>query len=169
MDKEVLKLMREAIKSGELKRVKELLTSYDGLLDEDTLFGSWLHVAADFGRIDIAEYLIYCGIDLNRNGGISGGNPVRSAARHGHVEIIELLYKNGARLDVSEANRNPLFGAICNGHFDVVRFLVEKGIDISAQYDMGTLNNVDAYEYARQYGQTEIADYLKGKLEERNN
>ena len=159
--------MRTAIKKGDLDIVKELLAENKELLDADTPFGSWLHVAADQGKAEIAKYLIECGMDVNRNGGISGGNAIRSAARNGQLDIIELLYRNGAKFDVSTATKNPLFGAICNGHFDVVKFLVENGIDITASYPIGQLDNVDAYEYARQYGQTEIANYLKTKLEER--
>lgn len=77
-----------------------------------------------------------------------------------------LLYENGADFDVSSFYRNPLFAAIYNGHLDVARFLVEKGIDFKVHYAIGDLENVDAYEYARQYGQTEITEYLKSKLEE---
>ena len=106
-------------------------------------------------------------MDVNRNGGISGGSPVRSAARHGYLDVINLLYQSGAKLDVSEATKNPLFGAICNGHYEVAKFLIDKGIDITASYSIGKLDNVDAYEYARQFGQTQIASYLKEKLEER--
>lgn len=166
MNKETIKAMRKAIKEGELNKVKELLSVNEELLVTDTVFGSWLHVAADQGKIDIIEHLINCGIDINCNGGISGGNALHSAARHGHTDIIDMLYINGAKLDTSEATKNPLFAAICNGHYEVAKYLVEKGIDITASYSIGELENVDAYEYARQFGQTEIANYLKEKLDE---
>ncbi len=107
MEKEIIQSMRAAIKMGSLDRVKELLAKNKELLDVDTPFGSWLHVAADQGRMDIAKYLIECGMDVNRNGGISGGNPIHSAARNGRLDIIELLYHNGAKFDVSEARKIP--------------------------------------------------------------
>ncbi len=83
--------------------VKELLKSNGGLLTVNTVFGSWLHIAASYGRIDIASYLIDCGIDVNRNGDISGGNPIRSAAENGQIEMVEFLYNHGTEFDVSEA------------------------------------------------------------------
>ena len=168
MDKELLIAMRNAIKSGNLNLVKELISANEELLNAETPFGSWLHVAADKGKYDIAQFLISCGIDVNKDGGISGGNPVHSAARNGQLEVVKLLHHNGAKFDVSAANKNPLFGAICNGCFEVVKYLVENGINISAHYPIGKLKKVDAYEYARQYGQTEIANYLKEKLAERH-
>lgn len=166
MSNEIIKTMREAIKSANLKEVKELVNKDKEILNLDTAFGSWLHVAAAHDMYEIVEFFIECGMDVNKNGGISGGNPIQSAARNGNLEVVKLLYNSGSNLDVSEARKNPLFGAICNGHLDVVKYLVEQGIDITASYSLGELDNVDAYEYARQYGQTEIASYFKEKLEE---
>ncbi len=163
----MVKSVRTAIKNGDLDLVKEFLNDDNELLNVETPFGSWLHVAADQGKYNIAQYLVNRGLDVNRDGGISGGNPIHSAARNGQLDIIDLLFQNGARFDVSEATKNPLFAAICNGHFNIVQYLVENGIDITVHYAIGKLEKVDAYEYARQYGQTEIANYLKKKLEEK--
>ena len=65
----IIKTMRTAIKNGNLDTVKELLDNNDDLLEVHTVFGSWLHIAASYGRVDV-----------NRNGDISEGNPIRSAA-----------------------------------------------------------------------------------------
>lgn len=165
MDKEIVKSMREAIKQGNLDLVKKLNVNNEGLLNADTIFGSWLHVASAHGQINIVKYLIKCGLDVNRNGDLSGGTPVRSAAEHGHLDIVKLLYKKEAKFDVSKARKNPLFAAIYGGHYEVAKFLIDKGIDLTASYSIGKLENVDAYEYARQFGQLEIADYIKEKLE----
>lgn len=78
--------------------------------------------------------------------------------------MIELLYNSGTVFDVSEAAKNPLFGAIYGGHYNVVQFLVEHGIDIEKYYPIGELDKVDACEYAKQLGQTEIESYLRGRI-----
>ena len=166
LDKEKIKVVRNAIKQNDLNLVKSLVMEDKELMNADTVFGSWLHVAAAHGKVEIAEFLIECGLDVNRNGGISGGTPVRCAASDGHLDIIKLLHQNGAMFDVSEATKNPLFGAICNGHYEVAKYLIENGIDITIKYPIGKLDNVDAYEYARQFGQTKIADFIKEKLKE---
>ena len=160
----IVKSMRNAIKNGNLDMVTELLRNNEGLLEVNTVFGSWLHIAASYGRIDIASYLIDCGIDVNRNGDISGGNPMRSAAENGQIDMIELLYNSGTVFDVSDATKNPLFGAIYGGHYNVVQFLVEHGIDIAKYYSIGELDKIDACEYAKLLGKTEIERYLRKKL-----
>lgn len=167
MGKELKKKFRESIKKGEFTTVQQMLADNEGLLHEITPFGSWLQVAAAHGMADIAKYLIECGININFVGGMADDTAITEAAFRGHVDIVELLYEKGAAFDVSNPNRNPLFAAIYNGHYDIVKFLVEKGIDITVHYPIGQLEKVDAYEYARQFGRTEIANYLKAKLEEK--
>ena len=164
LNKESIKNIRTAIKQNDLELVKSLIEEDEELLNVDTVFGSWLHVASSNGKFKIVEYFIECGLDVNKNGDISGGTPVRSAASKGYLDIIKLLHQNGAVFEVSEATKNPLFGAICNGHYEVAKYLIDNGIDITAKYAIGKLDNVDAYEYARQFGQTKIADYIKDKF-----
>jgi ankyrin repeat protein len=89
------------------------------------------------------------------------------AAGAGHLEIVKYLIEAGAELDVTLAKGNPLFGAIYGGHKEVVELLVENGIDISIRYTGESIKNMNAYEYAREFGQTEIAEYLKQKMDEK--
>lgn len=77
-----------------------------------------------------------------------------------------MIDNNDGLLDVVTIFGTFLHDASTYGKYDVVKYLVEKGIDFNVHYAIGELENVDAYEYARQYGQTEIAEYLKSKLEE---
>lgn len=165
MNKEDIKKTRELIKQGDIESVKILVENDNDLLFAETPFGTWLEVASALNRIELVKYFIVCGIDINKCCGISNGGPIESAAFKGNLDIVKILYENGAVLDVSTAEKNPLFSAIYNNHVEVAKFLVENGIDISASYAIGDIESCDAYEYARQYGRTEIAAYLKEKLE----
>ncbi len=164
MDDELIKAMGDAVISGDIDKVKDLLASNEGLINVVTPMGTWLHDAASYEQYDIAKYLIDCGIDVNVIGGIEEAGAIVSAIFEGNYDIVKLLYDNGAEFDVSSHERNPLFVAIYNGHFEIVRFLVEHGIDLTASYEIGQYDNVDAYRYANMYGETEIADYLKEKM-----
>lgn len=164
MEKELIKKMRQAIKQGDTVTVKNMLENNEELIDAETPFGTWLQVASAHGQIEMVRFLIERGMDVNKSVGISDGGPIKNAAFNGHIDIVKLLYEHGATLDVSEATKNPLFAAIYNGHFEVVRFLVEKGINLKVYYAIGNLNKVNAYEYAKQYGQTEIANYVQDNI-----
>ena len=57
MDKELIKEMRQAIKKDDLQKVKLLIENNQGLLEEVTPFGTWLHDATTF-----ASYLSASGM-----------------------------------------------------------------------------------------------------------
>ncbi|EJV57414.1 MULTISPECIES: ankyrin repeat domain-containing protein [Bacillus cereus group] len=166
-EKSLNKAIRNAIKIGDISEVRRLIGDNPKSLHSLTPFGTWLHVAAKKGHFGIVEYLIHKGIDVNTKGDIFDASPLRLAAGAGHLEMVKYLIEAGTKLDVSLAKRNPLFGAIYGGHKEVAEFLVEKGIDISIRYTGENIKNMNAYEYAREFGQTEIAEYLKQKIDEK--
>ena len=168
MDKKsVNKAIKNAIKLGDINEVKQLIGNDKEILNTMTSFGTWLHIAAKKGQFEMVQYLINKGIDIDTRGGTFDASALNLAAGAGHLEIVKYLIEAGAELDVSLAKRNPLFGAIYGGHKDVVEFLVKKGIDISIRYTGESIRNMDAYQYAKEFGQTEIAEYLKQKMDEK--
>lgn len=164
---ELKKEIRSAIKKGDTFKVIELIESNHNLVYEMTAFGTWLHVASDRGNMELVKYFISKGIDINTKGGTFEANALTAAASSGQIEIVKYLLDNGIEMDVSSAVTNPLFSAIYGGYIDIVKELVARGIDISIKYKTEMLGCLDAYEYASQYGQTEIANYLKQLLESR--
>ncbi|MFJ8219748.1 ankyrin repeat domain-containing protein [Bacillus cereus] len=153
--------IRNAIKIGDINRMKQLMGYDTKLLNAKTSFGTWLHIAAKKGNLDIVKFLVEEGIDIDARGGTFDSSALNSAAGSGYLDIVKYLVRASAELDVSLAKRNPLFGAIYGGYKNVVEFLVEKGIDISIRYTGENIKNMNAYEYAIEFGQTEIAEYLK--------
>lgn len=164
-NKNVNKEIRNAIKNFENNKVKQLIGHDKEVLNTMTTFGTWLHVAAKHGNLEVCKYLIEQGIDINTKGGTFDASALNLAAGAGHLEIVKYLIDSGAELDESLAKRNPLFGAIYGGHKDIVELLVESGIDISQRYTGESLKNMNAYEYAREFGQTDIADYLRQQMD----
>lgn len=162
------KAIRNAIKLGDIIGVKKLIGSDTEVLNTITAFGTWLHVAAKNGQLEIVQYLIQKGIDIDVKGGTFDASALNLAAGSGYIEIVKYLIEAGAELEATLAKRNPLFGAIYGGHKEVVEFLVEKGIDITIRYTGENIKNMNAYEYAREFGQTEIAEYLKQKMDEKD-
>lgn len=167
MDKELIKEMRKAIKMNDLNTVKSLIENNKGLIDEVTVFGTFLHETAKKDNLEMAQYFINQGIDVNKRAGTRDSGPLTDAAFKGNLDMVKLLYNNGAILDTSTFARNPLFAAIYDNNVSVAKFLIDEGIDIRVSYPVGSIENCDAYEYARQYGRTEIAEYLKEKMNEK--
>lgn len=161
----IAKTIRDAIKNGQLNLLKDLLEDHPEMVTWMTPFGTWLHVAAAHGHLKIIEYLLNVGIDINAQGGTFSTNALERAAAKGHVDIAEYLLHHHIEIDTSEPDRNPLFAAIYGGHFPVVKLLVENQIDVFITYSGDNMKEMDAYAFAIERGQTEIAEYIKGKMD----
>ncbi|MRX72844.1 hypothetical protein GJU40_11880 [Bacillus lacus] len=113
------------------------------------------------------EYLINAGIHMNAQGGTFSTNALERATAKGHLNIVDYLINKNAEIDISEPDRNPLFAAIYGGHLEIVTLLVENNINIFIKYTGETMKDMDAYVFAIERGQTEIAEFLKQKMEEK--
>jgi uncharacterized protein len=55
------------------------------------------------------------------------------AAREGHLDMVELLLRSGAALEMADADGvTPLLMAVENGQLDVAHFLIDKGANVNA-------------------------------------
>jgi len=162
----------QLIKNGDIEHAKEIIITDKSLLNFVTPFGTWLHVATRAGKLEMIKFLVESGMDININEGVPKSAPIAHAASEGEISIVNYLFDNGAILDVSEPNRNPLFSAIYGGHLDIAKYLVQNGIDITVKYTGDNMNDLGAYEFAIERGKTEIAEYLKRvmkQVEKENN
>ncbi|KMP29811.1 hypothetical protein A6279_18930 [Bacillus wiedmannii] len=167
MDKiQFAKKIRESIKNGQLDTLRDLLGKDREMLSYVTPFGTWLHVATAYGNLEIIEYLIHSGIDIHAKCGTFSTNVLERAATKGHLHIVEYFIKHQVEMDTSEPDRNPLFAAIYSGHFKIVKLLVMNGIDITIKYSGNNMKEMDAYMFAVERGEMEIAEYVKRKLNE---
>ena len=163
MDKELHKSIRQAIKSGDLKAVKSLLSEDPEAATMETPFGSWLHVAASFGKLDIVRLLVeQYGLDVNRQGGTSHSSPLHRAACDGQFEVVRYLLDKGATCDLTEPERNPLFGAILSGNIDIGKLLIAHGIDTNVRYTGDSMHEMAAIDFARERGANEFITLLGG-------
>ncbi len=173
--KHIAKEIRSAIKESDIEKVVYLIDSNSERLNMMTPFGTWLHVAASRGELAIAKKLVELGLDVNKSGGVYGGGALNEAASAGHSDIVKFLLSSSAVMDVSEPEKNPLFGAISNGHIEVAKILIDNGINIDVTYNGSSKKNVDAITFAREQGEEEIAKLLENHkktsitMEEENN
>lgn len=157
---ETTKALREAVKAADVEQVRALIGGAKERLEQMTPFGTWLHIAAKGGKVNLVQCLISMGADVNASGGAFWGEPINLAAGYGQLEVTQALLSAGATLNLSEPERNPLFSAIQGGHFEIVKLLVASGIDYRVRYTGESMEDMDALAFARERGQTEIAEYL---------
>ncbi|XP_068625734.1 protein fem-1 homolog C [Battus philenor] len=99
-----------------------------------------LFVACKRGNVEIVEYLVHvCAAELEQRGvyevpddrSVHHVTPLWCAAVAGRLEVLRVLADAGAELDAcSGSGSTPVRSACFMTHFDVVKFLVERGADI---------------------------------------
>ena len=119
---------------GDGCEMAELLFEY-GLSPNCAVYPAYnctlLHVTARFGSTSMVELLTAKGADVSVEDG-DGLTPLWYARNGGHVEIVELLLKRGARDD---APPTALFAAARAGNAETVNMLIERGADVNATDD----------------------------------
>ncbi len=155
--------MYQAARLGRDHEFKALLEEAPESLNSMTPFGTWLHVAATSGTLALVRYLVEKGLDPNAKGGTFGGGAINLAASTGRLDVVRYLASCGAELDTSEPERNPLFAAVLAGHAEIVRFLLDSGIDAQVRYTGTSMKDMDAAAFARERGQLAIAALLEAR------
>ncbi|WP_335912648.1 ankyrin repeat domain-containing protein [Shewanella indica] len=139
----------------------DLLQMNSELVRLQTPLGSLLHIAADNDDLELCQALVKLGADIDSRDSISGSSPIHRAASNGNEDIVNYFIGVGAKLDISEPDRNPLFTAIHYGHLHIVKRLVKAGIDTRIRYTGQTMKDMGALEFAHEWGRTDIADYIQ--------
>lgn len=118
-----------------------------------------LSLACFFGHLDVAEYLVDQGANVN----LAATNPMRVAPLHAAAaarsfQIVQMLVKAGA--DVNQAQQQgwrPLHAAAQNGDAKTVKLLLDAGADRAARAD----NNQTASDLAMLKGHAEVVALLE--------
>ncbi|CAN7717129.1 ankyrin repeat domain-containing protein [Duganella sp. LjRoot269] len=155
-----LKETYDAIKSNDTAQALFLIREDHALINAQTPFGPLLHVAAAANNLEVMRLLLDCGADVNARGGTFGGNALNYAASTGQIEAVKYLLKSGAEMDVSEPEKNPLFGAIYCGRKDIAKELIENGIRTDIRYTGESMKEMDAKAFAVERGELDIARLL---------
>lgn len=73
----------------------------------------------------IVEYLLKLGADVNRRS-VRGNTALHDCAESGSLEIMKLLLKNHAKMDLDAYGMSPIKAAAVAGHTNIVDYLVSR-------------------------------------------
>ncbi len=137
-----------AAKTGYCAFVKLALENENPLNLKESLKVA-LYFACRAGHTEIAALLLQKRAALSLNGAVDLATPFRAAIDAGHHEIVELLIKEGVRLDLREDTGDMfsyLYLPVREGHYQVVKLLLGWGVQ---PYHIKTAEYAGHFEIAR--------------------
>lgn len=158
IDLEIYRPFMKAVRSNDVSLLETLVANHPDLNDESIL-NQALDAACESGSEAAVQFLIQRGANINHRDEF-GDLPICKAAAEGHLGIVQFLLELGAEIDISGPVGNPYYDAIYENQLEVVKFLLQAGIDPHAVFrrESGPLRN--CLSYALDLGHTEIAELL---------
>uniref|UniRef100_A0A914H8K7 Ankyrin repeat protein n=1 Tax=Globodera rostochiensis TaxID=31243 RepID=A0A914H8K7_GLORO len=108
------------------------------MFDGELTTFSALYYAAHFGHLDVCRMLVLNGrVDVNK-AEIEGERPLRIAALHGHLPVVQFLVENGAYINGTDGDSfTPLMSAARALNTLVVQILLDRGADKNLRANNG--------------------------------
>lgn len=151
----------DAVKSGDLDRVRELLVDNSSLIASENFFGDTaLHIAVTSGNNDMIKVLLEAGADVNTKGA-SGVTPLHLASFYGNEKIAETLLSAGADVNAAGYRHNdtPLHVAALHGHVKVIYLLLIHGADRALENSL----HQTPLQVAEENKQNDVINLLKAE------
>src|ERR1022692_3228112 len=126
--------LHDAVRSGNLEQVQDLIAHGAGVNDRDSLGATPLHDAAWSGNVEIAAWLIEHGADVKAVHAEGGSTPLAYAVMKNDVAMVELLLARGA--DVKAADKSgatALHLAANRGYQLLLELLIAHGAQVNAR------------------------------------
>jgi len=119
-----------------------------------------LCLACGCGHLEAAKLLIQAGalIDMKRY-----DSPILFASKEGHKDIVDLLIRNGANVNVTTVKgQHPLHFASKEGHKDIVNLLIRNGanVNVTTVINVTTVKGQYPLHFASRQGHKDIVNLL---------
>ncbi|RYG12565.1 MAG: hypothetical protein EON92_07960 [Burkholderiales bacterium] len=148
----------DAIKREDFQSITELVgRNPDQLHYTPFGFQTWLGYAAGHSSLAVVEHLLSLGFDVNEGDPRENVKPLCCACFNGQLAVAELLLKAGAVMDTATSVQNPMFAAVVGRSPQIVRLVLQGGIDPTVRYNSTTMNEMDAVAFSLMQGEAECA------------
>ena len=138
-DAEPLRLLREAgarpnlidaVLLNDVELVRAFLDAGGDVNEgEDSYNGPLLQEAAEIGHVEMVDFLLARGANIEATDDICQ-RPLMVAAARGQFDVVKLLLDRGAEIDAGyESNMSALSTAAMNGYRDVAELLIARALD----------------------------------------
>ena len=120
-------------------------------------FPNFFRYLVNDSGINVVEFLLRSGLDVNNTVNAAGCTPLHVAASYGVNKLLNILIRYGADVN-KQCNNNstPLMYAVENDNYDSIQILLENGANI----DLADIDGNTALHYATVNSSFETVRYL---------
>ncbi len=132
--------LQEMVRANDFASLNNIFQTIPMNVDSEDADGRTpLHIAALYGRTEIAALLITQGADLNRQiHSQMQGTPLICAVANNHADLARLLLEKGAAVSVAGGSGiTPLHIAVAQGNLAMIALLLHYHPDLNAQAQGG--------------------------------
>ncbi|XP_065647040.1 myotrophin isoform X2 [Hydra vulgaris] len=102
-------LLKWSVQNGDIEKVRQAFMQKSFDVNEDIGNGTRLiHCAADYGQLEIIDYLISIGANINVVDK-HGNSPLLNAVYEGHTSCVKLLLDKGADKNIKSPSGETAF------------------------------------------------------------
>ena len=148
----------DAIRKGDLKKIKELLNKQPNLMQIVDERGSTpLLLATYYGHLEVAKFILENGAEVDAKDS-SGNTALMGVCFKGYKEIAEVLVRSGANVNhVNSMGATSLIYAATFNQVGIAKILLENGADINTKDARGNT----ALDNAKMQEATEMIELLE--------
>lgn len=123
-----------SIRNGDLNQVKSIIDIDKNLINSrNRLYSTPLIVAASINKLEICNYLIDAGADINLEN-TNNYRAIHYAAYNNQFELVKKLVEKGAEIEVwNNRGRLPIHYAAYAGNIEMLEYFVKKGLKINTK------------------------------------
>lgn len=142
--REHLTPIAEAAALGDIEIIEFLLSKGakpEGIQSEPN---TPIYMAIGGNHVSVVKKFLDLGVDANYAWpNRDGGTLLIAAVQFGHIETVKLIVQRGADVNYcGNGDYSPLYRSIIYGHFDIFKFLLDKGACLNEQ-DKAALSEVE--------------------------
>ena len=157
---ETVKTVDNLIDNNDLLELQKMIAGDKCILSLVTEEGSLLNYAIQNNKEEMADFLLDCGVQIDRFEGVE----LLSAVENGMFSIVRRLIDSSIPIKTNVPRNNPLFLAVANNQNEVAEYLYLSRRDLVMTYQTEYTRNCNILQWSKMFKNESFLSFLRNQL-----